>query len=98
VNQGNAFATFLYVDDSTSDGVDLSTYFAGLGATGYVTVQSVADAGEWAASERSYAKAHYPTRRKENPTWASTVASIDAPLLWHRMTSPAASQAVTLQH
>lgn len=41
-------ATQLYIDDSTSDGVDLSAYFLALGATGYITVQSVADAGEWA--------------------------------------------------
>lgn len=47
-NATPASATFLYVDDATSDGVDLSTYFLGLGATGYVTIQSVADAGEWA--------------------------------------------------
>lgn len=47
-NATPASATFLYVDDATSDGVDLSTYFLGLGATGYVTIQSVADSGEWA--------------------------------------------------
>lgn len=47
-NATPASATALYIDDSTSDGVDLSTYFAGLGATGYITIQSTSDAGEWA--------------------------------------------------
>jgi hypothetical protein len=43
-----ASSTNIYIDDSTSDGVDLSTYFASLGATGFIKIQSVADAGEWA--------------------------------------------------
>lgn len=40
-------ATVLYVDDATSDAVDLSTYFLSLGATGFIRMQSAADAGEW---------------------------------------------------
>jgi hypothetical protein len=47
-NATPASATFLYIDDSTSDGVDLSTLFASFGASGFVKIQSVADAGEWA--------------------------------------------------
>jgi hypothetical protein len=43
-----ASATELYIDDSTSDSVDLSTLFASFGATGFIKIQSVADAGEWA--------------------------------------------------
>jgi hypothetical protein len=41
-------ATELYIDDSTSDSVDLGTYFASLGQTGFLKIQSAADAGEWA--------------------------------------------------
>ena len=47
-NATPATATFLYFDDSTNDGVDLSTYFAALGAAGFVKIQSALDAGEWA--------------------------------------------------
>jgi hypothetical protein len=47
-NATPASATFLYIDDSTSDGVDLSTLFASFGAAGFIKIQSVADAGEWA--------------------------------------------------
>jgi hypothetical protein len=41
-------ATFLYIDDATADGVDLSTYFGSLGATGFIKLFSAADATEWA--------------------------------------------------
>lgn len=47
-NASPASATQIYIDDSTSDGVDQSTYFASLGQTGFMMIQSVADAGEWA--------------------------------------------------
>jgi hypothetical protein len=47
-NATPASATELYIDDSTSDGVDLSTLFASFGAAGFIKIQSVADAGEWA--------------------------------------------------
>jgi hypothetical protein len=47
-NATPASATELYIDDSTSDSVDLSTYFTALGATGWVKIQSALDAGEWA--------------------------------------------------
>jgi hypothetical protein len=47
-NATPASATELYIDDSTSDGVDLSTLFASFGSTGFIKIQSVADAGEWA--------------------------------------------------
>jgi hypothetical protein len=43
-----ASSTELYIDDSTSDSVDLSTLFASLGASGFIKIQSVTDAGEWA--------------------------------------------------
>ncbi len=46
-NSTHSSATFAYVDDLTSDGVDLSTFFNALGATGFMKVQSAADAGEW---------------------------------------------------
>jgi hypothetical protein len=40
-------ATEIYIDDSTSDAVDLSTFFGSLAATGWLKLQSVEDAGEW---------------------------------------------------
>jgi len=47
-NATPASATELYIDDSTSDSVDLSTLFASFGTSGFIKIQSVADAGEWA--------------------------------------------------
>jgi hypothetical protein len=47
-NATPASATELYIDDSTSDSVDLSTLFASFGAAGFIKIQSVVDAGEWA--------------------------------------------------
>jgi hypothetical protein len=40
-------ATAIYIDDSTNDSVDLSTFLASLGATGWIKIQSEDDAGEW---------------------------------------------------
>lgn len=43
-----ASATFVYIDDATIDGVDLSTYFGALGSTGFLRLVSANDPGEWA--------------------------------------------------
>lgn len=40
-------ATQLYLDDSTNDSVDLSTFFASLGDVGWLKIQSADDAEEW---------------------------------------------------
>jgi hypothetical protein len=40
-------ATKIFLDDETSDGVDLSTALLDLGASGYIRIQSVDDVGEW---------------------------------------------------
>ena len=40
-------ATFLYVDDATVDSIDLSTFFTGLGSSGWIKLFSKLDAGEW---------------------------------------------------
>jgi hypothetical protein len=40
-------ATKIFLDDETSDGVDLSTALLDLGSSGYIRIQSVADVGEW---------------------------------------------------
>lgn len=42
-----ASVTALYIDDSTSDGVDLSTLLGSLGSSGLVKITSVRDNGEW---------------------------------------------------
>jgi hypothetical protein len=39
--------TALYIDDSTVDGVDLSTFFASLGTSGFVRLTSASDVTEW---------------------------------------------------
>jgi hypothetical protein len=41
-------ATFIYIDDETTDGADLSTYFGTLGATGFVRIVAENDPGVWA--------------------------------------------------
>jgi hypothetical protein len=46
-NATAASATKIFLDDETSDGVDLSTALLDLGASGYLRIQSVADVGEW---------------------------------------------------
>jgi hypothetical protein len=40
-------ATKIFLDDETSDGVDLSTALLDLGSSGYLRIQSVDDVGEW---------------------------------------------------
>jgi hypothetical protein len=40
-------ATKIFLDDETSDGVDLSTALLDLGSSGYIRIQSVDDVGEW---------------------------------------------------
>jgi hypothetical protein len=40
-------ATKIFLDDETSDGVDLSTTLLDLGSSGYIRIQSVDDVGEW---------------------------------------------------
>lgn len=40
-------ASALYLDDSTFDGVDLSTLLGSLGSSGLLRITSVADVGEW---------------------------------------------------
>jgi hypothetical protein len=42
-----ASATKIFLDDETSDGVDLSTALLDLGSSGYIRIQSVDDVGEW---------------------------------------------------
>jgi hypothetical protein len=42
-----ASATKIFLDDETSDGVDLSTTLLDLGSSGYIRIQSVDDVGEW---------------------------------------------------
>jgi hypothetical protein len=46
-NATAASATKIFLDDETSDGVDLSTKLLDLGSSGYIRIQSVADVGEW---------------------------------------------------
>jgi hypothetical protein len=45
-NATAASATKIFLDDETSDGVDLSTKLLDLGSSGYIRIQSVADVGE----------------------------------------------------
>lgn len=40
-------ATFLYFDDLTSDGVDLSTYFLSLGTSGYIHLMNALNGQQW---------------------------------------------------
>jgi hypothetical protein len=40
-------ATKIFLDDETSDGVDMSTALLDIGSTGYIRIQSVDDVGEW---------------------------------------------------
>jgi hypothetical protein len=40
-------ATKIFLDDETSDGVDLSTKLLDLGSSGYIRIQSAGDVGEW---------------------------------------------------
>jgi hypothetical protein len=40
-------ATKIFLDDETSDGVDLSTALLDFGSSGYIRIQSVDDVGEW---------------------------------------------------
>lgn len=43
-----ASASFVYLDNTTADGADLSTYLGSLGATGFLRLVSSNDPGEWA--------------------------------------------------
>jgi hypothetical protein len=46
-NATAASATKIFLDDETSDGVDMSTALLDLGSSGYIRIQSAADVGEW---------------------------------------------------
>lgn len=46
-NATQSSATFLYIDDQTSDGVSLATYFASFGQSGYALLVQANDPAKW---------------------------------------------------
>lgn len=46
-NASPVLATKIFLDDETSDGVDMSTALLDLGGSGYLRIQAAADVGEW---------------------------------------------------